>query len=86
MSEKRILNLTLHRCFFEQIAIGFKRQEYRDKKPYWTRRLVGRTFDEVHFRNGYGPYAPFLRAEWKGMDDMGSYYVIRLGDVLEVRR
>ena len=53
--------------WFEEIARGTKKIEYREIKPYWTTRLKGQTFDEVHFRNGYAADAPFMRVQWKGM-------------------
>ena len=48
-----ILHLNLHREYFAQIANGTKRIEYRDRTPYWKRRLEGRTYHLIHFRNGY---------------------------------
>ena len=79
------LKLTLHREFFDQIVAGTKTVEYRDIKPYWTTRLEGRSFDEVHFRNGYSQDMPFMRVEWKGMYRRGQKYCIRLGKILELK-
>jgi hypothetical protein len=54
------------------IASGEKKEEYREIKPYWERRLgnvefKGGTyiqwFDEVHFRNGYSKDCPKLNIE-----------------------
>lgn len=81
----RILHLTLHRQWFDDIAVGIKKNEYREVKPYWTRRLVGRTYDEIHFRNGYHKDAPFMRVEYIGMTKAADLYVIRLGFVLEIK-
>jgi len=76
---KRILHLTLIKKWFDQIARGEKKEEYREYKPYWQKRLtelhdmfghegfdVIREYDEIHFRNGYGKDSPFMRVEWKG--------------------
>ncbi len=35
----KILHLTLHRKWFKQILAGTKKVEYREIKPYWTKRL-----------------------------------------------
>jgi len=55
---KAILPLTLKREFFDAIAIGEKRVEYRERKPDWKTRLEGKTFDVIRFRNGYLANAP----------------------------
>lgn len=86
---KKILHLTLKRKWFDQIAVGLKKEEYRELKDYWKVRLEGRHYDEIHFRNGYLKDSPFMRVEFKGLD-YGTFegervYAILLGDVLEVR-
>lgn len=93
-NSKRILHLTLKRRWFDEIAYGTKRTEYRELKPYWTTRLENHKFDEVHFRNGYSPNSPFMRVEflsmsinrWSGKHGINGYYAIHLGEVLEIRR
>lgn len=77
------LCLTLHREFFDAIAEGTKKTEYRADKEYWRRRLVGRIYQEVHFRNGYATKAPFMRVQFKGVRKVrtseGSRFAILLG-------
>ena len=87
MKEKRILHLTLHRRYFDQIAIGVKKNEYRDMTPYWTKRLLGKVYDEVHFRNGYSIDRPFMRVQWLGIqsDITNRRFVTGLGEVLEIK-
>jgi hypothetical protein len=101
MSEKKILHLTLIREWFERIARGEKKKEYREIKPYWTKRLLKKSdiknsetltpivYDEVHFRNGYDSKCPFMRVEWKGLiiePFQGNFcYTILLAEVLEVK-
>ena len=84
-----ILYLTLEKQFFDQIAAGEKPYEYRLVKPYWTKRLEGKSFDEVHFKNGYAKDAPFMRVEVKGISQTvfkgQPHYRIQLGRILEVR-
>lgn len=36
----RILHLTLKKKWFDMIASGEKKEEYREIKPYWVSRLV----------------------------------------------
>lgn len=38
---KNTLHLTLKKEWFDMIATGVKKEEYREIKEYWTRRLVG---------------------------------------------
>lgn len=88
----KILHLTLHKQWFEEIAAGKKKHEFREDKPYWRTRLVGKRFDEIHFRNGYSKNAPFMRATWAGQRKTknSSYpkgcFDIRIGEILEVKR
>jgi hypothetical protein len=82
-----MLHVTLKREWFEQIAAGTKKEEYRARKPYWESRLVGRHYDEIIFRNGYGTHVSEMRVEFLGVTRRGSrksaVFVIRLGRVLE---
>lgn len=83
------LSLNLFRDFFDQIAMGTKVEEYRANTPFWRNRLQDCEYSEVHFRNGYATRAPFMRVECKGIrkrgKGRGSYFVIRLGKVLQFR-
>lgn len=82
------LCLTLHREFFDAIVAGTKKTEYRENKDYWQRRLVGRIYREVHFRNGYATKAPFMRVQCKGIRKVRrkgkTQFTIRLGKILEL--
>jgi hypothetical protein len=87
--EKRVLSLTLMREYFDAIAEGTKRFEYRECKPYWSARLEGRDYDEVHFRNGYATEAPFMRVQFKGTKKRKRngeiVYAIALGKMIEMK-
>ena len=37
----RILQLTLKKEWYQKIACGEKKEEYREIKPYWAKRFVG---------------------------------------------
>ena len=74
------------------ILSGEKKEEYRELKTYWTKRLGGESFDIVRFRNGYGKNAPTFDIECKsitygsGLEKWGYKplffcYVIKLGKI-----
>ena len=89
MKPKRILHLNLHRQYFDLIATGQKKTEYRECTPYWRKRLEGRDYDVVSFRNGYATRAPVMEVEYvaKGFRVIGSKkeYAIRLGKILKIQ-
>jgi hypothetical protein len=84
----KILHLTLYKKWFNEIASGVKKEEYRDVKPYWTKRIVGRDYDEIHFRNGYAKDAPLIKVEYNGWRithfNGKQVYGLALGKVLEI--
>ncbi len=81
-----VLHLTLHREFFDAIAGGRKKTEYREDKTYWRSRLIGRAYTEIVFRNGYATDAPIMRVECLGVrQEKTGRFAIRLGKILEVR-
>lgn len=59
----KILHLTLKRQWLDMIASGEKREEYRELKPYWHKRLYLKSFDVIVFRNGYSKDAPSMRVQ-----------------------
>ena len=85
-----ILHLNLHRIYFAQIAAKTKRIEYRDQTPYWRKRLEGRKYDAIQFRNGYATNAPVMLVEFRGLRRYGkgskAYYAIQLGRILKLNR
>jgi hypothetical protein len=91
-----ILHLTLHRKWFDMIASGEKREEYRQIKPYWEKRLAGRHYDAVKFVNGYGSARPWMLVELKekyiglGKSEWGApamrVFILELGAILESNR
>ena len=87
---KSILHLNLHREWFAAIANKTKRIEYRSQTPYWRRRLEGRHYDVIQFRNGYATKAPEMLVEFCGLRRYGkgrnAYYAIRLGRILKITR
>lgn len=81
------MHLTLKKKWFDLIRSGEKRIEYREVKPYWTKRLIHengirKDWDEIHFRNGYGKDKPLIKAEWWGMTEIDGFYNILIGDLI----
>ncbi|HDI3137154.1 TPA: hypothetical protein PMB18_002144 [Vibrio cholerae] len=60
------LHLTLKKRWYDMIYSGQKPEEYREIKPYWSRRLTnGKKFDKVQFKNGYRKDSPSFTMELK---------------------
>ena len=88
MNNSRILHLNLHWEFFDLIERGLKKTEYRECTPYWRKRLEGRDYDVIRFRNGYATKAPIMDVQYlaKGFRVIVSkkQYAIRLGRILKL--
>lgn len=90
-SVERILSLTLMKEWFDQIEAGTKTIEYREIKPYWTKRLIDDSgnsiqYDYVFFRNGYAPDCRKMKVEYRGLKTGKKEYEILLGKVVWVGR
>ena len=93
-----MLMLPIKKKWFDMILSGEKKEEYRDIKPYWTRRfsniftIFGISEREVMFRNGYSANAPMFIAKVSlsigtGREEWGAepdkeYYVLRILEVV----
>lgn len=88
--QRRVLQLTIDREFFDEIALGRKTEEYREQKDYWATRLDGRDYDTIIFRNGYGPDVPEMEVEFKGVRKTrrkgDAIYAIKPGKILNLKR
>ena len=69
-----VLKLTLKKKWFDMIASGEKKEEYREIKDYWTERLISDTkgsmfrhFNTILFTNGYGKHRPAIEVKCKGI-------------------
>lgn len=63
------LHIPLKGEYFDQIRAGTKPFEYRLRTPYWAKRLVGRTYDNVVFTRGYPKKTDTARRHvepWRG--------------------
>jgi hypothetical protein len=87
---KSVPHLNLRRQYFADIAMETRRIEYRKQTPYRKKRLEGRTYDAILFRNGYATKAPVMLVEFRGLRRYGrgrnAYYAIRLGRILQIKR
>lgn len=90
------LHLTIKKQWFAMILSGIKTEEYRDIKPYYNIRLIGREYDSVVFHNGYARDAPSLTIELKtirfgtGKPEWGAvpnkkYFVLYLGKIINTK-
>ena len=84
----KILHLTLHKRWFDEILSEKKKEEYRDIKPYWTTRLFdkdhkAKKFDFIRFKNGYSKNARIMNVEFLGIREDKDKYLIKLGKILQ---
>lgn len=85
-SESGTLHMTLHKKWFDKILAGRKLYEFREVKPYWTKRLENREYDVIRFKNGYQRDARTMTIEYGGYQIRKvkgvELYCIRLGKIL----
>lgn len=65
-SAARVLRLTLKKRWFDMIASGEKREEYRTPGKWILSRLEGKEYDRIEFKNGYGQNVPTMEVEYLG--------------------
>lgn len=85
----KVLHLTLYKKWFDQILCGDKKEEYRKLTHFWTKRILNKQFDEIHFKNGYSTSAPWMRVKNLGIK-IGEFegekcYIFCLGEILETK-
>lgn len=91
----KILHLTLKKRWYDMIASGEKKEEYRVIKPYWDLRLMPRKYDAIQFSNGYKKNSPKMLVELKellsglGIVEWGApegepVYILKLGRILKI--
>lgn len=95
-----MLVLPIKRKWFDMIASGEKKEEYREIKPYWSKRFgnyfIGTYVSKtIIFRNGYGKNKPSIKCicllregtgnvEW-GAEPNKEYYILEILEILEVQ-
>lgn len=82
--KEKILYLTLKKKWFDMILSGEKKEEYREIKPFWDKRLIkssgnGNTvyhaFTHIIFTNGYEPDSPQFKIECKSISPGSGQFV-----------
>ena len=85
----KILHLTLKKIYFDLIASGLKKTEYREYKLYWKKRIEGKEYDVIIFKNGYGKDVPTITIKYLGWCFVTcngkKCYRIELGKILEIK-
>ena len=92
----KILNLTLKKKWFDLIASGKKKFEYREIKEYWVRRLFEeehpnplKHYDFIRFRNGYRKDCPTMDIEYDALSikefEGKMHYALHLGKILSIK-
>lgn len=85
-----ILKLVLKKKWYDMIASGEKKEEYREITNYWIKRISGKGYKFVTFYLGYAKNRPSMTFEMRtpligtGIPQWGAipgkkYFVLRLG-------
>ncbi len=74
--------------WFDLIASGDKKIEYRDVKPFWTARLYDkngkkRPYKYIEFINGMKPDSKRMITEYLGVGKKQNMYEIKIGRILK---
>jgi len=90
----KVLNLPVTKEWFNKILSGAKKEDFREIKPYWNKRLKHK-YDLVKIVNGYGSTRPTIIAKFGGLritnnnelTDLGTgcFYAIKIGKFVEVK-
>lgn len=87
---EKVLHLTLMKKWFDEILSGIKKIEYREIKPYWTKRLFNENgnlikYDTIIFSNGYSKSCRKMKVEFKGVKKKKEYEIL-LGKILWIKK
>jgi hypothetical protein len=71
------------------IDVRHREAQYRQRTPFWRKRLEGRKYEAIKFRNGYASKAPEMLVELRGIrryaTGRSGYYAISLGRVISLK-
>lgn len=94
----KTVSMTIKRKWFDLILSGEKKEEYRERKKYWIRRLLYGDDVITHLKliNGYGRDKPYIVVELKGIgvgtgkEEWGAipgeeYFILDLGEITEAK-
>ena len=85
--------MQVYKKWFDMIAAGIKKEEYREITDYWNHRLFNEDWTHVRFMNGYNENAPTVLVELKSIrygvprpewsdGSKQRCYVIELGKII----
>ena len=82
------LKIVIKKEWFDEIASGKKKIEYRDISPFWTSRLYDkngkkRAYDLIEFINGYNTDARRMITKFEGFQKRGNFYNIQVGKIVK---
>ena len=82
------LKIIIKKEWFDQIAAGTKKIEYRDVVPFWTSRLFNtegkrKKYDRIEFINGYNKNARRLITSFEGLTTKNNTYCIKIGKIIK---
>ena len=73
------LHLILKTCWYNMITQGIKREEYRENKPYWKKRLFSHKYTHVCFHRAYTNETMTYKIEsisiGRGRAEWGAYEI-----------
>ena len=84
----RILKLPVNEYWYGLIKSGQLKHDYREIKPYWTKRLEGQSYDAVEFYHRFKKNIKPLRYkfEWIKKGRIVNYnmdaYIIKFGEMI----
>ncbi len=90
-SDLPILHLHVKDVYFQQIKDKSKPYEYRLRTDYWKKRLVGKSFKEIHIHSGYpkkGDKTKTVKRRWDGFREVKiahEHFGLERVDVFAIR-
>ena len=88
IDNKASLKIVIKKQWFDEIASGKKKIEYREVKPFWQSRLYDangkkRKYDNIEFINGYNVDAKRMFTKYEGFDKKGMKFNIKIGKIIK---
>lgn len=88
LSNLKTITFNLKREYFDAIKSGVKKEEYREKKAFWTKRLVDRKFDVIIIKLGYpkknDDTGKVLYFKWNGFVEKTIQHEVFDNEIIDV--
>ncbi len=86
--EKKVLKIVIKQPWFDRIAIGKKKTEFREVKPFWESRLYDKDgkkkhYDQIEFINGYNADARRMITKYEGFSVRDGRFHIKIGRIVK---